>query len=465
MLSLHQIFFRSFVTVFLITIAISSFVSYHAIKKIQTDNISKKLQNNILLFENSITNLDDIDTKIKNIQSLTNIRITIISNDGTVLAESSTSKDTMDNHLSRDEILQSNTNTFGSSIRFSHTINTDFLYVAKKSIVQNKTIYIGMSYSLDKVFEEFSKLWFYLLIIFFVSIIFALYLAYRLNTKIQKDVNDIKTYLENIVSKNYNIKLETTFCKEFVIISYLIKKLSNKLEKKAKQKRKQTAKLKLLNKQKDDIISSISHEFKNPIAVIVGYCETLLNDKNINEKIRDRFLEKISHNANKMSNMINRLRLIINLDNKDFKINFSNVNVYNITNETIKLLQESYKDREIILQGNANTSIKADPILIDIAITNLIENGLKYSEDVIEIYIQNDFIAIKDYGCGIDEDDLSKITEKFYRVDKNIWNNSLGIGLSIVSKIINLHNFRLSIASKINEGSIFSIYFDNTENK
>jgi signal transduction histidine kinase len=254
-------------------------------------------------------------------------------------------------------------------------------------------------------------------------------------------------------------KLETTFAKEFVIISYLIKKMAKRLEKRAKQKRKQTAKLKLLNKQKDEIISAISHEFKNPIAVVVGYCETLTNDKDISDSMRDRFLSKISANATKLSNMIDRLRLAVSLEDKDYSPSFSNMNIYNMTNNAISLIQENYKDREIILHG-VSTTISVDPVLMDIAITNLIENALKYSEDVVEVYVTQESIIIKDYGYGISQEDIDKITEKFYRVDKNVWKNSLGLGLSIVSKILKLHKFTLQIESQESVGSQFKILFN-----
>jgi signal transduction histidine kinase len=293
-----------------------------------------------------------------------------------------------------------------------------------------------------------------------ISILIALALAYRLNKKIETEISAISDYLENIESKNYSSRLETTFAKEFVIISYLIKKLAKRLDKRAKQKRKQTAKLKLLNKQKDEIISAISHEFKNPIAVIVGYCETLTNDKDINEKMRDRFLSKISVNATKLSNMINRLRLAVSLEDKEYKPSFSNMNIYNITNNAITLLKEAYKDRDVLLHGS-DTTVNVDPVLMDIAITNIIENALKYSEDIVEVYIEDNSITIKDYGFGISQDDIDKITDKFYRVDKNIWNNSLGLGLSIVNRILKIHNFTLAITSQEDIGSEFKITFND----
>jgi len=89
----------------------------------------------------------------------------------------------------------------------------------------------------------------------------------------------------------------------------------------------------------------------------------------------------------------------------------------------------------------------------------LIENAIKYSEDKVEVIVENDSITIKDNGIGIDEKELKNITKKFYRISKNSWDNSLGLGLSIVANILNLHKFKLLIKSQTNEGSEFSIKF------
>ena len=85
---------------------------------------------------------------------------------------------------------------------------------------------------------------------------------------------------------------------------------------KEKQKAKQNAKLKISNKQKDEIISAISHEFKNPIAIISGYTETILNDEEMPQAIKIRFLKKIYSNANKMSSIVDKLSTDITYKDK-----------------------------------------------------------------------------------------------------------------------------------------------------
>jgi signal transduction histidine kinase len=100
-----------------------------------------------------------------------------------------------------------------------------------------------------------------------------------------------------------------------------------------------------------------------------------------------------------------------------------------------------------------------DETLFSIVVTNLIENAFKYSEDEVHIIISQKQIEVKDSGIGISEENIKNITEKFYRVHTNSWNNSLGLGLFLVNKLAQLHHFTLKIKSKINEGSSFIIEF------
>ena len=94
-----------------------------------------------------------------------------------------------------------------------------------------------------------------------------------------------------------------------------------------------------------------------------------------------------------------------------------------------------------------------------VVISNLVENAFKYSEDEVVISFDRESLKVIDMGIGISAKNLENITNKFYRVHENSWNNSLGLGLFIVNNIINLHNFKLEVQSVEHEGSTFSIKF------
>ena len=193
--------------------------------------------------------------------------------------------------------------------------------------------------------------------------------------------------------------------------------------------------------------------------MINGYSQTLLDDAFINNDIRVKFLTKINKNTQKLSLLIDKLRLSIKLDEKTLVPTFSDINIYTLVEQSIEDIKQNFKDRKVLLRGNKTLMIKADQTLIEVAIVNLIENALKYSEDDVYVLIDEQSIHIKDDGFGISKAEIEKITKKFYRVSNNNWDNSLGLGLSIVSNILNLHHFKLEIKSTVNTSSTFTIHF------
>jgi signal transduction histidine kinase len=156
--------------------------------------------------------------------------------------------------------------------------------------------------------------------------------------------------------------------------------------------------------------------------------------------------------------MIDRLRLSIKLDEGKQQNTFIKTDLKRLVQNQIDDLNSAYPKREIIFEGES-ISKEVDETLLGVAVINLIENALKYSQEKVEITLSKERISIKDYGIGINEKDIENITKKFYRVSSNGWNNSLGVGLSLVANIVKLHKFNLNIESVEHEGSVFSIEF------
>jgi signal transduction histidine kinase len=210
-----------------------------------------------------------------------------------------------------------------------------------------------------------------------------------------------------------------------------------------------------MNSFKDEVISAISHEFKNPISIINGYIETILNS-DLDEKTKIKFLNKIHKNTLRLSELIDRLYLMTKLENKKLTPRFS---VFRL-DEVAKNLIEGMEER-IVLDAK-ETLIYADKNLMEIVLQNLISNALKYSKDEVLVKI-DDKVEVIDKGIGIDKKEIKLIKQKFYRVAKNDWDNSLGLGLAIVEHILKLHHTSLEIESEKKKGSRF--YFDITSLK
>ncbi|MCD4666990.1 MAG: sensor histidine kinase [Sulfurimonas sp.] len=459
MLNFHQIILRKFLLIFFLLLLIVGGIVYYWTKDFYIANSRDSLIKNIEIASFELHKNSDLNSLAKKIKNSLNLRLTIIDEDGTVIAESHKDKTKMDNHKYRYEIMQANEDDFGYKIRYSATLNKDLLYIAKKYSNNGKTTYIRIAKELQSINEQILSLGlkiFIVLIIFFIAIFI---ITLKMSKNIEKEIEKIVIFLTTLTKKRKPTYISSDLSKEFSLITKLLTKVSQILIKKEKQKLKYTAKLQASNQQKDDIISAISHEFKNPIAVINGYSQTLLDDDNLNPNIRKKFLTKIYKNGTKLSDLIDTLRLSIKLDNGKQQINFVTINLHELIVDTIENIQINYPKRKIIIKGDENLTIKADASLFGVVISNLLENAYKYSEDEIVISFDTGRIDIIDTGIGISKKNLENITNKFYRVHENSWNNSLGLGLFIVGNIVNLHNFSLIIESQENEGSTFSIKF------
>lgn len=278
---------------------------------------------------------------------------------------------------------------------------------------------------------------------------------YRGSKRMQRELNIINNYLKNL-EKVDEIDYHTEFfTQEFQDINQNLIKVLKSAKKREDIKQRYNTKLKLKNRQRSDMISAIAHEFRNPIASIMGYSQTLYDDKDIPQNLQEKFLSKIYNNGNKIESLLSRLILWNKFESGEATLHKSNFDVFELANEVKCILLDKYKNRIIEIEGESQI-IEADRTLIDVVLKNLLENALKYSKDNVLLKIEKNKISVIDYGVGIHEKDIGKVTKKFYRSGTHNWDNSMGLGLSIVKTILSLHQTELEIQSKENEGSIFS---------
>lgn len=451
---LHNFFLYNFLIIYLSTFLTISVIGYFTLETIFLDQMKDELKLSVALSQRLLTHTSKFDTFVNTIKKITGDRVTIISAGGEVLADSSFDKTKMPNHKNRPELLQAKKFGYGLSIRNSKITNKKYLYFAKYLKYRHQYLYLRIAKNLTVFYHEFFILYAKIISIVLLFALIGLIATYKMSKRVKYDIDQITGYLNKIANKEYKAVIKTKYFNEFLYISLLLKNLVKKLANREKKKNKYNAKLRLVNKQRNDILSAISHEFKNPVAAIVGYTQTVREDENININIRNRFLDKISSNAQKISDMIDRLALSIKLENNNFAISPAVFDIADICVDIKNSLEVKYKNRNIIL--NIDTcKILADKTMLELVIMNLVDNALKYSEDDVEISLNEYFLSVNDRGIGFDESQIDKITTKFYRVRGNNWDNSMGLGLSIVTYIMKLNNLELIIKSKPNIGSSF----------
>jgi len=293
--------------------------------------------------------------------------------------------------------------------------------------------------------------------VFLIALAFSIFIffIYRGAARMQKELNTINKYLENLEEVDQIEYKARFFTQEFEEINQNLIQALKKAKKREDIKQRYNAKLKLKNQQRADMISAIAHEFRNPIASIMGYSQTLQDDPEIPQPLQEKFLDKIYNNGNKIEALLSRLILWNKFESGEATLHKSSFDIYVLTQEVKLALEEQYKSRKILIKGESHI-VEADRTLMEVVLKNLIENALKYSKDEVLVEIEKNSISISDKGVGISDKDLDKVTKKFYRSGTHNWDNSMGLGLSIVKTILSLHKSKLDIQSKLDEGSTFS---------
>jgi two-component system phosphate regulon sensor histidine kinase PhoR len=228
-----------------------------------------------------------------------------------------------------------------------------------------------------------------------------------------------------------------------------------------------------MEQMRRDFVSSVSHELKTPITAIKGYVETLLDSGDEMDEMSSSFLSIIDRHTDRLNSLVSDLLSLsrIEYQSERGEITLSEFDLRDIVENAVELFAEKAKRREVeietILPPAEELHGFVNEELLTQAISNLIDNALKYSEsggnvrvgaehgnaDFIRIYVEDD-------GPGIDERHHSRIFERFYRVDKARSRElgGTGLGLSIVKHIVRAHGGSVSLSSTPGRGSTFSIY-------
>lgn len=455
MLRLHQHVAKQLTITVIVLVFIFGTASYFICKQMEMDRYENLLKTTLNLVKTSIAHESNIGEYIQAAGKSSDMRITLISDEGIVLADSAADAEIMENHNNRAEIIESRNQEYGIAVRYSNTLNEDFLNVASRVQIGESFYFLRVTTPLNLVMKSFYIIWASIVVIFTFVLFIGFFWINTFSKNIRNEVLKLNSAFNALADKEYKKEFHFGFAREFAELGVYLHKLAKRLEKRAKQKRKYTAKIKLMSRQKSDIISAISHEFKNPIASVIGYAQTLNDDENIDVKIRKKFLEKILKNSQKISDMIDRLSLAVKLESGDLPYQISEFDFHELAQDVVSSFCAAEPSRIIIYEGE-KTVVNADAQMMEIAVSNLISNALKYSEDTVHVKLKDGIFSVLDSGIGIAEEEIEKITDKFYRVEGRSWDNSLGLGLTFVSYILKMHGLELNIKSTPDFGSVFS---------
>lgn len=214
--------------------------------------------------------------------------------------------------------------------------------------------------------------------------------------------------------------------------------------------------LKSIEILRNDFISDISHEFKTPLTSIEGYTKLL---KDCSHEERSQYIDIITEETKRLSILSTNILTLNSIENENYPIYTEEFSLDEQIRKAILLLENKWIEKEIEWDIELDSiKFKGNKNLMYQVWINLIDNAIKFSEigGVIEIKLSdadNPILSIRDEGNGIDLEDNKKVFEKFYKADKSRNSDGNGLGLSIVKRIVHMHNGEIILESKVGEGT------------
>lgn len=272
-------------------------------------------------------------------------------------------------------------------------------------------------------------------------------------------LKEITRYIEEINNKNYKLDIDDNTEDELSILKNEVYKTTIMLKETAENSVQDKVNLK-------DSLSDISHQLKTPLTSITIMIDNILENPEMDKETRIEFVKDIKREIINVNFLVNSILKLSKLDANSVKFINKEISLQDIVKESIKNVSVlcDLKNVEIIQKVNKNIKISCDFKWQVEAITNILKNCVEHSNDNSKIdisYEENKIyskIKIKDYGVGIEKDDLPHIFERFYK-GKNSSSESVGIGLALAKSIIESNNGYVSVESEVNKGTIFTIKY------
>ncbi len=225
--------------------------------------------------------------------------------------------------------------------------------------------------------------------------------------------------------------------------------------------------MKVIDESREEFVSNVSHELKTPLTSMKVLADSLNGQEDVPVELYKEFMGDIGNEIDRETKIINDLLSLVKMDRAAADLNISSVNINDLLEAILKRLRPiAQRQRiELVLESFRPVSAEVDEVKLTQAITNLIENGIKYNkpEGWVHVSLNADhqyfYVKVEDSGIGIPEDSLEHIYERFYRVDKSHSREigGTGLGLAIARNAILMHRGAIKVFSTEGEGTIFNV--------
>ncbi|MCI7491273.1 MAG: ATP-binding protein [Lachnobacterium sp.] len=419
---------------------ISTTIVYYNLfqRQIRNDlSVSAKLLKDTHYFETSDINPDNIDLST----DISELRVTWVDTDGTVLYDNDASTTALGNHSDRPEIQEAFENGVGECVRRSNTMNKNTFYYAV--LLDNKTV-LRVSTEVGSIWSVFLAVSPMIMLIVIIIVVVCIALSHMLTRQLIAPIEKMAQNMEDA-------SMEPPY-KELVPFASMI--------------RKQHTDILSAAKARQDFSANVSHELKTPLTAISGYAE-LIEAGMVDEEKQKHFIQEIRKNAQRLLSLINDIIRLSELDRTDSQSTFDKFDLNEIVSECMEALDVNAKNRQVTLEYTGEKcNICGSKEMMRELTDNLVQNAIRYNKPNGSVWVEvhggdQPRLVVKDNGIGIPADEQQRIFERFYRVDKSRSKatGGTGLGLAIVKHIVEIHDAKLSLESELGQGTTITVNF------
>lgn len=252
--------------------------------------------------------------------------------------------------------------------------------------------------------------------------------------------------------------------------------LTQEIDKYARDKKLEIETLKVREEYRKEFLGNVSHELKTPLFTVQGYLLTLLDGAMDDKKVSEKYLIRASKGLERLIYIVKDLDMITKLEVGDLRLNIETFDIVELVESVFDLLEMKAAKKKITLTFDMDYThpimVSADKERIQQVLTNLVVNSIKYGREkgTTEISVENliknkVIIRVTDNGEGISKENIPRLFERFFRVDKSgsRKEGGSGLGLSIVKHIIEAHDEKIYVESELGVGSEFSFTLEKAE--
>lgn len=370
------------------------------------------------------------------------LRITMISENGTVEYDSSMDEGLMDNHSRRPEILEAMEKGEGTAVRWSATSSIHTLYYAQR-LTDGAILRVGKdSQNIAQIFRHMAEL---VIVLSLVIVLLCAYLSHfltrRLLRPIEKLASDLDSSGKDMIYEEIKPFIQMIRQQHVDILNHA--------------------------KMRQEFTANVSHELKTPLTAISGYAELIANGMAKGEDAR-RFASEIHVSSDRLLSLINDIIKLAELDEAEQEFDVEPVDLYRLAQGCLDMMDVQAAKQGIRLQLKGEPcTIKANRALMDELLYNLCSNAIRYNNQGGSVTVTTAYengrvlLSVNDTGIGIPKEHQERVFERFYRVDKSRSKQSggTGLGLAIVKHIVAQHGAEMVLESEPGIGTKIRIFF------